>query len=246
MKRIAILAALAALWAGSAVAQTVTQDGNSTRTSQQAQLQGGLLRSDSTMRALTVDASGNLQAAEAFPLNTVDDIDAEIYNDTLSVNGRNQDSTTVVTCGNYGLITLGLKMSGHHGTVAGIVRLGITAIWSQSTAATDTSSSYAMGYGDYEGQSATSTVASFAADSTGPVGDGTAHTALPGTERIVRLMTSSIISINPLVFRTAQLRFRNHGYASVRWIIRVLSDNNTTAIQGFRFRLRVSAGKRAI
>jgi hypothetical protein len=59
MKRIAILcAALAALWAGAAWAQTVTQDGNSTRTSQQAQLQGGLLRTDSTMKANTMSSTG--------------------------------------------------------------------------------------------------------------------------------------------------------------------------------------------
>lgn len=246
MKRILwTLAALAAL-SGPAWAVTDVQWGQSTRGVQQLRLVGGVVVADSTGRPLIMDADGNLSAFEAFPLNTIDDLDAEIYNDTLSVGGRTLDSTSVVSCGDYGVISLGLKMSGHHGVVGGITRIGITAIWMQASGATDTSSTYLANYGDYDGQSATSTVASFAADSLGPTGDGTAHLALPGVERVVRLMSHSIISINPLVYRTANLRFRNPGYRYVRWVVRVLSDNNTTATQGSRFRLRISSGKRAL
>lgn len=59
-RTVAILAALAALWAGAAWAVTDTQDGQSTRGVQQARLGGGLVRADSSMKAFTMSSTGGL------------------------------------------------------------------------------------------------------------------------------------------------------------------------------------------
>jgi len=241
-----LMAALAAtLWASSAQAVTDVQWGNSTRGVQQLRLVGGVLASDSSGRVLLFDSAGNLLATDPNTLNTLYDNEPDIYNDTLSVNGRSYDSTSVVDCSLYPKVVLGLKMSGHKGATVGIVRIAITPIWSQSALGTDTTASYARFIHSGQVGSATATV-----DSIGPAADAAnVHVVIPGHETLVRFMTRSIINTNPTMLRSVAISYTNPGYRYVRFLIRVLSDTATDAYDlsgGVRFRLRASAGLRAL
>jgi len=247
MKRAVMILAALTLWAGVAGAVTDTQDGQSTRGVQQGRLGGAILDADSTMRVNRANTSGHLLTAETSPLNSLLDAGTTIMDaDTMSVNGRTLDSTSVFPCDDYGVVTVMFKMDGHHDAVGKIVRIAIMPIWSNSAMASDTTMTANGGYGLMLGGPGTSTVASFAPDSLGPISDATAHTALPGVETVVRFLNRSIISVNSVAYRTAVLSYRNPGYKYVRWYTRVLSDTGTAATQGFRFKLSAIASGRAL
>ena len=250
-RKLAILAALAAL-CFSTVARAVTdaQDGNSTRGVQQARLGGMLVRSDSTMDALSSDGAHGLKVTEGFPINTSYTYYPDAYADTLSYNGRSLDSTSVISCGAYSSIVFGVKMEGAWNSAAAqVFRIGITCIMSMSPLATDTTQSFVV-------SPTLSTKASGAAaiDSTGFMADGVATTnsagsVIVGNEVMVRLASASAVSIGYEAYRTASLSYTNPGYRYVRWKIRVLTEPvalDAGATKRQTFRLRCAIGMRAL
>jgi hypothetical protein len=249
MKRIAILcAALAALWAGAAGAQTVTQDGNSTRTSQQAQLQGGLVRADSAMKALTMSSTGGQAIYDETPLNATHVYYPDAYTDTLSYNGRSVDSTTVYSCSPYRSVVLGVKLEGAWGAAAGRYRIGVTCIMSYSPLASDTTQSFVI-------EPVTRTRETDATpDSTGFMSDGvtttnTVGSAIAGSETTVGLAAFSVVSIGYEAVRTVSLAYNNPGYRYVRWKFRVLTEPVALDVGAGKrqtFRLRAAIGMRAL
>lgn len=251
--RLTILAALAAFalcCAAESRAQSSAADGQSFGKNIAPWLMGGVLRADSTSKALTMSSTGAVSTTESAPLNGSTNYGVGtslMSSDTMSVNGRTMDSTSVFPCAAYGIITASFKMDGHHDAVGKIVRIAIIPIWSNSATASDTTLTTAGGLGGLMiGGAGTSTVGTFSPDSLGPTADATAHTALPGVETLLRFLNRSIISENSLSYRTMTLSYRNPGYQYVRFITRVLSDTGTAATQGFQFKLSVTASGRAL
>lgn len=227
---------LVCLWPSGVRGQTSAQDGQSTRGVQQGQLGGAILDSDSTMRVHRANNAGATLTAETLPLNEKYTSFLDAYYDTLSINGRSLDSTSVVySCGNYGVIVLGAKMEGHHGAAGNAVRIGVTAVFSFANSASDTSTAFAYGY----------TPAGFSSDSTGSVAL-TAQIVNVRNEQELVFLTHSAVSINYMAIRSGTLVWKNPGYPYVRFIFRVISDLATAPTQGAKFKLRCSVGMRAI
>lgn len=236
MKRLAMVLAALAMCAGAAGAETQTQWNQSSRGVQQAKWVGGAKLADSTGGLNTYDTDDNLRIVEANPLNTKRDMTIDAYYDTLSINGRSLDSTsTVFNCTDYGTVLLGAKIEGHHGAAGNAVRIGVTAIFSMTPLASDTSSAFVFGH----------TPAAMASDSTGTAGL-TAQILNGRNEQELVFLTHSAVSINTAAYRTGTLVWKNPGYKYVRFLFRVISDLATAPTQGARFKLRTSVGLRAI
>jgi hypothetical protein len=120
MRRIALFAALTAgLVAAIAFGQSVVQDGrlfNSTNSTGsrstvfQPMLMGGVVRADTTSKALTMDADGNLKMVNAAPIQSqFRDGSVAVINSAIAA--LSADSSAVISMGAYRLYGLAIRMT---------------------------------------------------------------------------------------------------------------------------------------
>lgn len=103
------------------IAQSVTQDGQSTRGVQQGVMVQGLVRADSTGQCLTMDGSGNLKMVDGNPAR-LDFRDGSVAIINSAIANGSADSSAVINVGKYRLQGLAVRIVGSPATT---IRLAI-------------------------------------------------------------------------------------------------------------------------
>ena len=134
---VAVLLALPA----ALLAQAVVQDGSSYRQNLQAQASGGIVRADSTMKILTVDASGNLVTTTSNPVFNNYRTGTLINNWLFASTGTMADSNTTPVQA-YDLKRMGLFIYGIHDSLSTVVRIAVQ-VRGHTNQNTDSVSTYA-------------------------------------------------------------------------------------------------------
>lgn len=139
-------AAVAALMlcGGVALAQVVQQDGSRTdpgrRGTGQGSLIGGIVRSDTTMRLLTMDSNGNLKTAEATPMFN-NYRTGTLVNNQLTASGTQMADSNTIAIQSYDLKRIGLSFYGSPDSLSTVVRLAVQ-VRGHMTQTTDSSSTF--------------------------------------------------------------------------------------------------------
>ena len=202
-------------------------DGRKPGTAARANAIGGFTTADTTFKWGVMSSGGAFYATEYAPLNTLHDFIQDVYADTISTQGRTLDSTGVISTigtisvANCRFLTLGLKTEGVTGAAGGLVRVGVTAIFSHSASANDTITSYA----GRPFTTLSSLTAGQPVDSVGAGTDGAATSTAGGT---------------------AIVTYQNPGFEYVRFKFRALSQPTLVGTTPKGYKLRVSIGGRAL
>ena len=246
---LAVLAVAALAWALPVRAQRVAEDGQGRSG---AGAGAGLGQKISTTSALggNMDPTDSTQAADrgtktqgkwtytTNPLNGNTRWVPAVYWDTLSLNGRKLDSlATAIDVSDLKTVTLHFKMEGHHGAVAGVMRMAVQ-VYLMAGATPDTISTWSGGAHPGENP-----VTAAALDSVGVLG-GEPAAGVPWAYefKVVLLNAPTTVATaggHSIPVRTASKTIFTGG-AKYLWLkFRVLSDTGTSATQGYAFRLRV-------
>ena len=122
-------------------------------------------------------------------------------------------------------------------SVGKIVKIGVTALFGNSSNLGDTTTTAAVSY---------AFASNLVTDSTGTSADIAANTQFAGVERMASFLNFPTVSITGNASRACTLQWHNPGASYVRFIFRVIADTGTSATQGFKFNLRANLGMRAL